>query len=460
MRGAQCLAMACCALLPFLAAGADTPPSAADYPSVQAAVDANPGRMVLLPEGDYSLSERVRIAHDGSGLYGFGRLIQSNPAEPVLEVRAADVRLRDITLTRAPGAEDATESGLFCQGAKRVEVTGVRVFECRARNAAVMLSECADTTIRDCVIRNYKRIAVDDRTAEGESLYGYAFRCIDGTGILAERCTGTIITGNRIIEERLLPTRENKEQHQLGALTEGRYPTRPGQLGQTVARLGYANNWHQGSAIVVTAPEVTRQTQVCGNHIENAAQGIDLHCDHAVVSGNVINHGLMGIKLTHGCRNVIVSENLISHVDLWGILLNPGAASHAAEADKPANVDAGIVVTGNIITDYGYGHEFWNYGGVAEDCPGSYAMAFYEGQLDTNPPLSDVLVTGNLVYDSGGDQPPGGTAPLPPRYRYAVYIGPWGESKEPGPTFPRRLHFAGNSFQPGLKGTSNIPLPE
>ena len=80
---------------------------------------------------------------------------------------------------------------------------------------------------------------------------------------------------------------------------------------------------------------------------------------------------MMGIKATHGCRHLIISNNLLTHIDLWGILLNPGAASHAAGAaapDQPVraeNGDGGTIIANNIITNFGYGHEWWNWVGAA-----------------------------------------------------------------------------------------------
>ena len=82
----------------------------------------------------------------------------------------------------------------------------------------------------------------------------------------------------------------------------------------------------------------------------------------------------------------------------------------------------------------------------------------YEGQLNTNPPLRDVLIQGNMVYDTGRDKVlvDGKPTKTPPRYRYAVYVGPWGGL--PGPTFPRDLHFSGNLFHPGTRGVANVKL--
>ncbi len=447
------------------ACGAGGVVSAGSYGSIQQAIDANPGRMILLPQGDHVISKKLRMATDGGGLYGYGRIVQTNPAEAILEIEhASGVRVRDLTLTRVEGHKEATAPGLFCWDSHDVVLDGVTVVDNRSRDAAIELRETTGCTVRSCRVVNYKRIAVDDRTDSEH--YGYAFFCIDGTGILVTRGTGTMILDNRIVERNLLPTRELKQKHRLGMLTKGKRPSRQGTLAAGAFKRKYVNNWHQGSAIVVTAPEATHHTIIRGNYIENAAQGIDLHADHVICSNNVVNHGMMGIKATHGCRNLIIADNLLTHVDLWGILLNPGTASHGAEPAsdgkpaRPANVDAGTMIVNNIISDYGYGHEYWNWGGASDDQGSSYAIALYEGQLPRNPPLTDVLVQGNIVYNTGRDKMlvDGKPRVLPPRYRYAVYVGGWDSRTETGPTYPRGLHFSNNLFHPGTRGVSNVKL--
>ena len=443
--------------------------SVADYPSIQAAIDANPGRMLLVPAGEYHVSDPVTLNKDGNGLYGYGTIVQDNAEKEVVRIdHACGVRLRDLTLTRAGGAKDAAAPGVLLTDAQDASLEGLRVTDCRARDAAVDLRNCVNCTVRDCEITNYKRIAVDDRTGDsgGNVHYGYAFKCIDGTGVMVRESTGTVIADNRIVERTLLPTREIKERHNLGDMTEGKYPTKAGDLGKGAVERGHVDNWHQGSAIVVTSPEATTNTRVTGNYIENAAQGIDLHSDYVICSNNTITRGMMGIKLTHGARNVAVSNNIISRVDLWGILLNPGAASHAAEPErdgKPAraaNVDGGTIVANNIISEYGYGNEYWNWGGARENQGGSFAMAFFEGQLPDNPPLRDVVVQGNIVYNTGRDgEVAGNEVKQPaPRYRYAVYIGPWSEGREPRAPLPEGLHFSNNIFHAGTAGISNVEL--
>ena len=148
-------------------------------------------------------------------------------------------------------------------------------------------------------------------------------------------------------------------------------------------------------------------------------------------------------------------------MDLWGILLNPGASSHAAgpasegKEARPANVDAGIIIANNIITDFGYGHEFWNWGGKSEAHDGSYAIAFLAGQLESNPPLTDILVQGNLVYDTGRDGIVTGSGEIAnegPRYKWAVCI-------EPGGKAPVNMRFEANLLRPGTSGIANVELP-
>jgi hypothetical protein len=429
--------------------------------SLAAAVAASPAQPVFVPAGDHPIDAPLMFTQDGGGLYGPGRIVQTNPALAIIRVEnAADVRIEGVTLTRAPGAQDATESALRAERAKGLVVNGVRVLENHSQSAAIRLDLCEDATIRDCIIRNYKTIGIDDRTPS--PLYGYAFHCIDGAGIVLDKCVRTGILNNQVVEDRLLPTREMKEAHQLGKLTDGREPLNPGELARGVAERGYVDNWHQGSAIVVTGPEHTRHTRIQGNLIVNAAQGIDMHCDYANVSGNVIDHCMIGIKGTHGCFGVVVDGNTITHADLWGMIFNPGAASHGVEpaegetTPRPNNVDAGILISNNLIADYGYGNEYWNWGGREADAPSSYAIALMRGQLDSNPPLNDVLLQGNQVLASGADTPPGAT----PRYRYAVYVEGWDNGERKDPRAALSVKSGGNHFQPGLLGVSNHPQLE
>ena len=451
------------AMMPMVSHG--EVPSVASYGSIQAALDANPGTMVLLPPGEYPISKAVVINRDNTGLYGFGTIIQTDPGEDIISVQnASGVRIDDLTLRRAEGKMDTSRSGIWADHCTDLTLQNLRVIDNRTESGSIQVYESKNIRIEGCEVLNYKRIAIDDRTDSDD--WGYAFHCINGTGIIVKDTHGGMILNNRVIENNLLPTQEIKEKYGLGKLTEGKKPSRKGRLAGKILEKGSVNNWHQGSAILVSSPENTAFFQITGNYVENSAQGFDLHSDYVICSNNQVNHGMMGVKATHGCKHLVISNNILTCIDLWGILLNPGAASHfieAASGDKPArgpNVDAGTIVANNIIADYGYGDEYWNWGGASPEQSGSFAIALYEGQYAENPPLRDILIQGNLVYNTGRDQVlvDGQPQEQPPRYRYAVYVGPWGEGNEKGPTYPRDLHFIGNVLHPGTKGISNVEL--
>jgi len=410
---------------------------------IQAAIDANPGGAVTVPHGEHFIDAPLVIREDGTVLMGSGTIVQRNPDAHILLVEGADdVRVSGLHFTRAPGAEEATVGGMEIRRSRGVVLEGIRVTECRSRQAAVAIRDSSHCTIRDSEIRNYKRIAVDDRTAD--PLLGYAFHAIDGTGIQVARGTHIAIRGNTVIDDQLLPTREVKEAHRLGELTEGTHATELGDLGRAAVQDGYVSNWHQGSAILVTSPRDTRHVQVTGNHIVNAAQGIDLHCDFAMVSGNVIDHCMIGIKATHGCEGLNITGNTITHVDVWGILLNPGTTS---SEDNP---DRAILIANNTILAYGHGHEYWNWGGANVRAENSYAIALFDGQLPENPPLREVLITGNVVGGNIG----------PPRYRHALTVRSWHGPPEESPNLTEAPRIVGNLFAPGVDGVANFPLDD
>jgi hypothetical protein len=436
-------------------------PSAADYGSLQEAINANPGKVLFVPQAVYEISEPIYLTTDNSGLAGYGTIVQTDTDACIVAVsNAKNVRIEDLTLTRPEGRQDCDDSGIEITNSSNVLLKGIRLLDNRSRHSGINIENSHDCCVVDSEVCNYKRVAIDDRTAEGNSLYGYAFFCIDGTGIVVQNSQNVSLLNNRIVENNLLPTKEIKEQHQLGTLTDGKYPTNPGDLGRNAVSAGYVSNWHQGSAIVVTGPEVSRDIFISGNYIENCAQGIDLHCDYVRCIDNTVISGMIGVKMTHGSKHLIVAENLLTRIDLWGILYNPGAASHGgvpATADvpaKPENDDGGSIIANNIITEYGYGNEYWNWGGASSDQSGSYAIAFYDGQLPENPPLSDVLVTGNMVYDdSNSDESKA------PRYRYAVFFGSWHSSENNSSNMPRNIKLHGNMFHPGSGGISNVEIP-
>ena len=196
-------------------------------------------------------------------------------------------------------------------------------------------------------------------------------------------------------------------------------------------------------------------TQVIGNLVERAGQGFDIHADHVILSQNIVNDALIGMKAMHGSKHVIVIGNQFIKNTLWSIGMMPGAASlpaRAAQGDRPAraaNVDGGSIIANNIITDFGLGQTRWIWGDESGGCP----IRFDHAQVPENPPLTDVIIQGNMVYDTGRETVIKDGKPVtpPPRYKYAVLV-------ESGPSAPVGLHFSNNVFHPGLRGVSNIEL--
>lgn len=401
-------------------------PSVVDYPSIQAAIDANRGRRLYVPAGDHEICAKIRLRGDGSGFYGPVRIIQNNPEQPIVEIEnVAGIELRDVTFTRPEGKHETSHEGILAINCRDLVIENVRVIDNQTRAAAIALRECRGARISRSLVRNYMRVTIDDRTADAN--WGYAFNCTDRTGISVNRSHGTLIEANRVVEEIFRPTPETKAQHNLGDWIK-MSPVKGRLMNQRAWDTAYTDNWQQGSAIIVTGPEVSDLTRILGNHIENAAQGIDLHCDHVIVSNNMVVNSLMGMKAMHGSLNVLITGNQFVKNSLWAIGLMPGVASHTG------NADGGSIIANNIISDFGYGDAHWIWGSER------FPLRFDHGQEPDDPPLSDVIIQGNMLHSVG-----------PSRYQYAVRI-------EGEPNAPRGLHFLGNIFPAGSGGVANIEL--
>ena len=396
------------------------------YPSIQEALNANPGRMIFVPAGDYPITEKIRVQGNGSGLFGPGRIIQQNAEEPIIVVEdTVAAELRDLTLTRPEGKMETRQEGIVAIKCRDLVIENVRVIDNRSPAGAITLRESQNCRVSRCLVRNYMRVSIDDRTQSPD--WGYAFNCTDGTGISIRYSTGTLIEGNRIIEQNLVPTPEIKAKHKLGDFVK-KNPIKGTVTNQQAWDAGYTDNWQQGSGLIVTAPAVSDLTRILGNHIENAAQGIDLHSDHVIVANNIITNSFMGMKAMHGSRNVLITGNQFVKNSLWAIGLMPGAGANAT------NTDGGSIIANNIISDFGHGDAHWIWGD--ERSP----FKFDTGQQPDDPPLTDVLITGNLIHSIGKA-----------RYKYAVILAG-------GPNAPRGMHFANNLFPPGTQGIANTEL--
>ncbi|MFT5490562.1 MAG: hypothetical protein ACI8V5_000912, partial [Limisphaerales bacterium] len=165
-----------------LAASAAASPTVTDYDSIQAALDANRGRQVFVPAGDYPITEKLRVRGDRSGLFGPGRIIQHRNDQPIIEIENADgAEIHGLTLMRPEGKVETNNEGVLAIKCRDLVIENVRVIDNRTRSAAIALRNCVDARISHCLVKNYMRVTVDDRTANAD--WGYAFNCTDGTGI-------------------------------------------------------------------------------------------------------------------------------------------------------------------------------------------------------------------------------------------------------------------------------------
>jgi hypothetical protein len=208
-------------------------------------------------------------------------------------------------------------------------------------------------------------------------------------------------------------------------------------------------------------PTISDRIQLIGNYIENAAQGIDIHSDHVIVAQNFIDNSALGMKAMHGARNILILGNQFHKCSLWAILLQPGASSHEAgkpvragkePAQSPANIDGASIIANNIVSDFGFGNAHWLWGSE-HDC-----IRLDVGQKVENPPLTDVIVTGNIVYDPGRHKVmvDGAAVNVPPRYRYALCVATHSKEHE----VPKGIRVENNILHPGSSGATNFHLSE
>jgi hypothetical protein len=445
-------------LLIFTRVNGAPPVDVAAYPTLQAAIDANPGRIIRIPPGEHVIDAALKITHDNTEIYGPARIIQRNPGDAIVRIEnAGGIRLADLSFTRSEGRQEAGEAGIDVVNCHDVVLSRLRVTENHS-HSSIRARDSRDVTVEGCTVHNYKGPTIDDRTAP-RHLSGYAFKAIDGTGIQMLGVQGGVIRDNRIQEFRLLPTKEVREKYDLGAVTI--MPKERGRLmTQDIFDTRFTNNWHQGSGIQVSNPDRSSRIIITGNYIEHPGQGIDLHCDNVIVSSNIISHSLIGMKAMHGSKNVLIDGNQFTHADLWGVMLMPGALSHVSANAGPGvkaateNVDGGTIISNNIFSDFGFGDQYWNWVDDKSKGPSARSViAIRPGQLEENPPVRGVLVTGNLVYDSGRETVlvDGKWEKVPPRYVYALYVE---QTIQPAPV---NVRIFGNLLDPGLKGDTNFP---
>ncbi len=431
---------------------------------LRARVEANPGKLIEVPIGTHRIDRALVFNKEGSGLYGPGTIVQLNPAEEIIRIEGTSgIRIEDVTLTRAEGSYETSCSAVLAVRSSHLTFRNIAIRNNRFPGKTLNVQGCSHVRIDGCEVTNYKAIAKSDRT--GDPDHGYAFHSIEGDGIGVQQSSHVEVRDNVVAEYELLSHKESADKHRLGYLTEGKHPTKLGKFGHRVVQNNRCQIWHQGSAFEMTESGKNKHFLLSGNKAINAAQGFDLHLDYGICSNNMVDHAVIGIKITHGSRNLVVDGNMVTHADLWGILVNPGLLSEAAAdatTTQPAqeeNVDRGIIISNNMITDFGYGNDYWNWG-AADSHLAPQAIALIEGQEMSDPPLRDVLISGNMVYNSGRDGIVRGdkVESDQPRYEYAVYMGTWSRAGAIVGQLPQDIRFHGNVLEAGSRGVTNVSV--
>jgi hypothetical protein len=431
------------------------PASGPTTPSLQEQLDASPGTPLHLPAGEYRLTEPLVFKTSGSGLFGEGTIIQTNDDADIIQVVGADhVRLEGITLLRENPRFEKSARAIWAEGSSFLTVRNVTVRGNRASPTTVLLNECHYSTVEGCTIIDYKTVTIDDRMKD--DLYRYAFRAIDGHGIIVRHSSGTRLIRNRIIETSLRPTEAVMREHDLGRIVD-RAPEL-GPLASYGVKEGFAFIWHQGAGIGVQGPSRTALTLIEGNYIENAAQALDVHSDFMIVTNNHITTCYTGIKVFHGSRGVIISNNIIHRPAKYGIMLRPGSGSWSPTAPqidalaRGENVQRGLIIANNLITDMGYDDEHWRLWNDDPTETSPVGIKVGTGPLPSNPRFRDLILQGNLIHDHGQDGIliDGTIVQPPPRYKWAI----WFDEEWP----VENVRMSGNIFHAGEKGVSNLPI--
>jgi len=277
-----------------------------------------------------------------------------------------------------------------------------------------------------------------------------------------------------VIEKRLLPDPATKKKHQLGTIIEGVSPAQ--------GMPDYFPAWHQGAGIGSFRGSCSI---IVNNYIENAAQGFDFQTDYSILSGNTVRYAQTGIKCMHFTQNVVITNNNVSYADLWGLVMAPGPTAHPAydpsqdvnlsEQEKQnlrrfgmeagqAEVNSGNIIANNVFSNFGYGHEYYNWTPVLAIDESFLSVINLWGQWETmksserlqfhpDSGMKSILVQGNLVYNNGQDGIIENDKVVFPkaRYRYAFF-------QNTGPYKPTQVFLTGNLLHEGYEGVCNRPL--
>jgi hypothetical protein len=406
---------------------------------------------------------------NGSGLTGHAKISFASDTAHFIYAKAIDsIRIEGICLVRTIDSSK-TPQAILLENCRNILINQVQILENRSMEPTIQFRECEDSRVTDCTILNYKQFGLNVRPTQ-------SFNCIDGHGMAFHSCRNTYVSGNSVIDRRIFPDPETKAKHDLGKVVSGVSPAE--------GMPDYFPAWHQGAGIGSFRGACST---IVNNYIENAAQGVDFQTDYSILAGNIITYAQTGIKCMHFTQNVVITNNNVSYCDLWGLVTAPGPTSHPAysptedeqlsEIQKKnlarfrmvpgqAEVNSGNIISGNVFSNFGYGHEYYNWGSVLSIDESFLCIINLWGQWESmqsservqfhpESGMKSILVQGNLVYNNGQDGYIEDGKPVFPkaRYRYALF-------HNQGPYKPTQVFMSGNLLHEGSEGVCNRPLTE
>jgi hypothetical protein len=157
---------------------------------------------------------------NAAALFGPGRIIQQSAEQPIIVIEdAKEAEIRDLTLTRPEGKMETRKEGILAIKCRDLVIDNVRVIDNRSAAGAITLRESQNCRISRCLVRNYMRVSIDDRTKSGGlGLRLQLHRRHRHQRQLQHR--NALIEGNRIIEDQPRPDAEVKAKHKLGDYRE------------------------------------------------------------------------------------------------------------------------------------------------------------------------------------------------------------------------------------------------
>lgn len=67
-----------------------------------------------------------------------------------------------------------------------------------------------------------------------------------------------------------------------------------------------------------------------------------------------------------------------------------------------------VIISGNVISSFGRGWEFWNWAGTSADAATKGAILIDRGQIPSNPPIANIPIEGNIVAEAEEELGPNG----------------------------------------------------